>query len=190
MTTRRRHPTRWVAGAVLAVLVVVGIVLATRTPQQATAVSSPLLGRVAPAFSGRDLTTGAPVSLGALRGHYLGVNFFASWCTPCQQEAPDLARFHYEQTHRAGGADMVSIVFHDSDSSGRSFLRTNGDLWPAIGDPGGAIADHYGVTGPPTTFVIDPAGRVTAVLQGPATQQNLDSFLSAARVQQAAASDG
>ena len=116
------------------------------------------------------------------------VNFFASWCTPCQQEAPDLSRFHYEQAHRADGADMVSIVFHDSDASARSFLRTNGDLWPAIGDPGGAIADHYGVTGPPTTVVIDPAGRVTAVLQGPATQQNLDSALAGAGAEQA--SDG
>ncbi len=66
-----------------------------------------------------------------------------------------------------------------------SFLRQNGDLWPAIGDPGGTIADHYGVTGPPTTVVIDPAGRVTAVLEGPATQQNLDVALTAARTEQA-----
>jgi len=58
-TTRRRHATRWVAGAVLLVLVVLGVVLATRTPQQATAVASPLLGRQAPAFTGTDLTTGA-----------------------------------------------------------------------------------------------------------------------------------
>ncbi len=185
---RRRHTTRWVAGAVLAALVVVGIVLATRTPQAATTVSSPLIGQAAPAFSGRDLSTGAPVSLVSLRGHYVVVNFFASWCTPCQQEAPDLSRFHYEQVHRDDGADMVSIVFHDSDASARGFLRTNGDLWPAIGDPGGAIADHYGVTGPPTTVVIDPAGRVTAVLEGPATQQNLDSALASARAEQA--SDG
>jgi cytochrome c biogenesis protein CcmG/thiol:disulfide interchange protein DsbE len=188
MTQRRRHTTRWVAGGVLSVLVVVGIVLATRTPQEATAVSSPLVGQAAPAFSGRDLTTGAAVSSGALRGHYVVLNFFASWCTPCQQEAPDLSRFHYEQAHRGDGADMVSIVFHDSDASARSFLRQNGDLWPAIGDPRGAIADHYGVTGPPTTVVIDPAGRVTGVLQGPATQQNLDAALTAARAKQA--SDG
>ena len=58
----------------------------------------------------------------------------------------------------------------------RRFLQKNGDLWPAVSDPGGAIAEHYGVTAPPTTFVIDPAGRVTAVLVGPATQKNLDSF--------------
>jgi cytochrome c biogenesis protein CcmG/thiol:disulfide interchange protein DsbE len=179
-----------VAGGVLLVLVVVGIVLATRTPQEATAVQSPLLGQRAPALSGTDLATGDHVSLADLRGHYVVVNFFASWCIPCQQEAPDLSRFHFEQSHAAGGADMVSVVFHDSTGTARSFLQKNGDLWPAVADPNGAIAEHYGVTGPPTTFVVNPAGRVSAVLVGPATQQNVDSFLKAARTNQASVSSG
>jgi len=186
----RRHPTRWVAGAVLVVLVVVGVVLATRTPEEATAVASPLLGRIAPGFTGTDLDTGSPVSLASLRGHYVVVNFFASWCVPCQEEAPDLSRFHYEQSHNSDGADMVSVVFHDTTATARAFLRANGDLWPAVSDPGGTIAEHYGVTAPPTTFVISPSGRVSAVLEGPATQKNLDSFLKAARAEQARASGG
>ncbi len=178
---RRGHLARWLAGAVLVVLVVVGIVLATRTPQEATEVQSPLLGHAAPAFTGASLTNGTPVSLHSLRGHYVVLNFFASWCIPCQQEAPDLSRFHFQQSRAARGADMVSVVFHDTTSTAKGFLKQNGDLWPAISDPGGAIAEHYGVTAPPTTFVIDPAGRVSAVLEGPATQKNLDSSLRAAR---------
>jgi len=105
-------------------------------------------------------------------------------------EAPNLSRFSYQQAHTADGADMVSVVFHDTTATARAFLRSNGDLWPAISDPGGVIAEHYGVTAPPTTFIVDPSGRVTAVLLGPATQANLDSFLRAARTERARTSNG
>ena len=135
MTGRRRHPVRWVAGAVLLVLVVVGVALATRTPQEATAVASPLLGHPAPAFTGTDLTTGAPVSLASLRGHYVVVNFFASWCIPCQEEAPDLSRFHYAQAHDGRAAPTWSASCSTTRRHGAGFLRDNGDLWPAVGRP-------------------------------------------------------
>ncbi len=181
MSERRRgHLVRWLGGAVLVALVVVGIVLATRTPQEATQVQSPLQGKEAPTFSGTSLTTGSPVTLASLRGRYVVVNFFASWCVPCQQEAPDLSRFNYQQSRSSKGAQMVSVVFHDTTATAKSFLRQNGDLWPAIDDPEGSIAERYGVTAPPTTFVIDPAGRVISVHEGPATQQNLDSWLCSA----------
>ncbi len=177
----RRHTTRWVAGGVLLLLCVVGVVLATRTPQEATQVESPLLGHVAPAFSGTDLRTGAPVSLAALRGHYVFVNFFASWCGPCQQETPDLITFDYDQRHTPHGADLVGVVFHDEVSSARQFLISQGATWPTVNDPGGTIAAHYGVTGPPTTFLIDPSGRITVnPATGPATESELSHMLKEA----------
>jgi cytochrome c biogenesis protein CcmG/thiol:disulfide interchange protein DsbE len=183
-TARRttRHTARWVAGGVLLVLCAVGVVLATRTPQEATQVTSPLLGHQAPDFSGKDLRTGKPVSLLAMRGHYVFINFFASWCVPCQQETPDLITFDYDQQHSADGADLVGVVFHDEVSSARQFQISEGATWPTVNDPGGTIAEHYGVTGPPTTFLVDPSGRITVnPSTGPATQAELSDMLKEAR---------
>ena len=171
------------AGFVLLVLAVIGVVLATRTPQEATAVESPLVGHMAPSFSGANIQShgGAPVSLSSLRGHYVFVNFFASWCGPCQQEAPDLIAFDYQNAPKEG-ADLVSVVFHDQVASAEGFLKTQGAPWPAVDDPGGAIAERYGVTGPPTTFLVDPSGRITVEPEtGPATQAELQDMIQQAR---------
>jgi thiol-disulfide isomerase/thioredoxin len=182
---RRRHTTRWVAGAVLLCLAIVGVVLATRTPQEAVAVDSPLVGHAAPSFEGADIqqANGATVSLRSLRGHYVFVNFFASWCGPCQQEEPDLITFFYQKAQKEN-ADFVSVVFHDQIASAEGFLKTQGASWAAVNDPGGTIASNYGVTSPPTTFLIDPSGKITVEPEiGPATEADLQKMLERARDQ-------
>ena len=176
---RRRHTTRWVAGAVLLCLAVIGVVLATRTPQEATQVQSPLVGHMAPLFSGADIqhSDSPHVSLRALRGHYV----FASWCGPCQQEAPDLITFFYQKAPK-DHADLISVVFHDEISSAEGFLKTQGAPWPALDDPGGTIAQDYGVTGPPTTYLVDPSGRISVPPEtGPATEADLQKMLEQAQ---------
>jgi thiol-disulfide isomerase/thioredoxin len=172
-----------VAGFALVVLAVIGVVLATRTPQEAIPVESALVGHMAPQFTGANIQVagGTDVSLRSLRGHYVFVNFFASWCGPCQQEAPDFIAFAYQNAPKEG-ADLVSVVFHDEVASAESFLKTQGAPWPAVDDPGGAIAAHYGVTSPPTTFLIDPSGRITVEPEiGPATQAELQDMIDQAR---------
>ncbi len=179
---RFRHPIRWITAVLLLGLVVVAIVVATRTPQEASALESPLVGREAPRFSGVDLLGGAHVSLSEFKGRYVFINFFASWCPPCQQEAPNLVTFAYEQQHVFGGAALISVVFHDEDSSARQFMVSQGANWPVLPDPGGKIADSYGVGGPPMTFLVDPNGKITVQpLTGPATSQQLTAMLIAAR---------
>ncbi len=179
---RRRHPVRWVAAAGLVVLVVLAVVLATRPPYQATAVDGPLVGAPAPAFSGTSLLTGAPVRLSQYRGHWLLLNFFASWCSPCQEEEPNLVQFAAQQARTPGGARLVSVVFQDADAAAAAFDRSQGaGGWPTLSDPGGQIADAYGVSAPPTTFLVSPAGRVVGEYVAPVTVSQLDQLLAQAR---------
>ena len=175
---RPSHPTRWVAGAVLAVLVVVSVVVATRPSYQATAVQSPLVGHRAPAIAGTALD-GARFTLSSERGHYVYVNFFASWCPPCQQEEPALADFAFRQGR--AGVRMVSVVFNDTIADARQFTTDWGIRWPVVPDRAGSFANHYGVGSPPMTFLVDPAGVVVGTWVGPVTRSQLDQMLAAAR---------
>lgn len=195
---RRRHLARWVAGGVLLVLVVVAVVAATRPSSQATQAQSPLVGHRAPALDGTTLS-GQRFSLANERGHYVYVNFFASWCPPCQQEEPALVDFAFRQSRvgtigtggtgtgtagtagGVGGARMVSVVFNDTVGDARRFVDDWGIKWPVVPDSGGSIANRYGVGSPPTTFLIDPSGVVVGTWIGPVTVAQLDEMLTAAR---------
>jgi cytochrome c biogenesis protein CcmG/thiol:disulfide interchange protein DsbE len=181
---RRRHTARWVALAAGLALVVLAVVLATRPPYQATEVDGPLVGTQAPAFHATQLD-GSPLSLHQFRGHWVYVNFFASWCAPCQAEEPNLVQFSYEQAHQPGGAAVVSVVFQDSDGDARAFDQSQGATWPVVADPGGAIANLYGVSSPPTTFLIDPHGRVVGEFLAPVTVNQLDNLLAQQRAAEA-----
>ena len=175
-----RHPARWVSGIVLAALVAVSIVMATRPSYQATQVQSPLVGHRAPALAGTTLG-GSHFSLAQDRGHYVYVNFFASWCPPCQQEEPALIDFAFRQRRAPTGARMVSVVFNDTVGDARAFASQWGIEWPVVPDDGGAIANRFGVGSPPMTFLVDPAGTVVGTWEGPVTVAQLDRMLAAAR---------
>jgi len=154
-------------------------VLATRPPATSTEADSPLLGKPAPALSGTTLTGGS-FDLSSLRGRWVFVNFFASWCPPCQQEEPDLVAFAY-QHRQAGGAALVSVAYDDTAPSARSFMSQAGATWPAVSDPGGQIAVDFGVRDPPETFLVSPDGVVVVHLDGAVTEAGLDSWLSRAQ---------
>jgi len=172
---RRRHAARWVAGSALVIGVGLVVLLATRPPQAATEAYSPLVGHPAPAIVGTTVG-GSSFDLDSLRGRWVVVNFFASWCPPCQQEEPELVTFAYE--HRAPtDAALVGVVFDDSASGARGFLQGSGATWPAVVDPGGQVALDYGVRGPPETFLVAPDGTVAARIIGPVTSAYLDASL-------------
>jgi len=154
-------------------------VLATRPPAAVSEVQSPLVGAQAPPV--RGLTVGGtPYALPRHPGSFVIVNFFASWCGPCQQEGPELVKFAFEH-HRPGDASLVSVVFDDTTGSARSYQATLGATWPTLADQGGALALSFGVRAPPSTFVIAPDGRVAAYIVAPVTAADLDAVLARAR---------
>lgn len=132
-------------------------------------------GRPAPPLPSEHLS-GAKVTLAALRGHPALVTFWASWCEPCEREAPALERFSIGLG--AHGA-LVGVNWSDpSLSAARSFVKHYAWTFPNLRDPQGTAGLAYGVTGLPTTFVIDSTGRVRATLRGPQTQQTLAGALA------------
>lgn len=176
--THRRHTARWVAGIALVAGAALIALLATSPPQTVTEVDTPLVGQVAPALAGPTLAGGS-FNLQAWRGRWVVVNFFASWCAPCQQEQPELVAFAYAHRSPADAA-LVGVVFDDSASTARSFMRSTGAAWPAVVDGDGQIALDFGVRGPPETFIVSPSGIVVAHFDGPMTNAALDYWLARA----------
>ena len=131
-------------------------------------------GRPAPSLPGERLA-GKSLTLASLRGRQALVTFWASWCGPCVHEAPELEKF---SRGLGGHATLVGVDWSDSLSGARSFIKRNAWTFPNLRDPEGAAGLRYGLTGLPTTFVIDGAGRLRSTLRGPQTQRTLAQALA------------
>jgi cytochrome c biogenesis protein CcmG/thiol:disulfide interchange protein DsbE len=175
--TRRALYGALAVGVLTAVLVAV---LATRSIPTDSVVNTPLGGRPAPAVEGPDLLTGKPVDLTADRGKYVLIDFFASWCTPCRDEIPQISEFLFD--HQSTVA-AIGIDIDEDATDGRAFLEQFGIRWPAIEDPAGArsVALEYGVGDPPVSFLIAPDGTVVGQIDGGVKVVTLDALLAGAR---------
>ena len=174
-----RHTARWVALGILVITAGLIAVLATRPPALTVEARSALKGKFAPPVAGATVD-GAHFQLPRAPGHYVVLNFFASWCVPCRDEGPELVAFQF-QHQRLGDASMVSVVFTDSTEDARNYQHTLGATWPTLADADGTLALAFGVRENPTTFVIAPNGRVVAVVFGGSTAAGLDGIIAKAR---------
>jgi thiol-disulfide isomerase/thioredoxin len=192
-------------GSVVLVVIIAGVLLVAMTTPlgsidpsgqinpQATAYifGSPTIGlrpgSLAPELTGtradgtawqlRDVT-GKPVRLADHRGHAVWINFWASWCAPCQSETPTLRAM--DQAYRGKGLDMIGISVKETTAADVGAYAQKYDLGYTIAaDLIGDVKDLYGVYGLPTQVFIDPNGIVRAVVNGPLTQAQATTYVTA-----------
>jgi cytochrome c biogenesis protein CcmG/thiol:disulfide interchange protein DsbE len=139
------------------------------------------VGDRAPGFSVPSLTGGPPVDLDALgpvRRRPVVLNFFASWCAPCRQETPLLARTAVAERARHAPVQFIGVDVADSASNAIPFVEQSGITYPVGVDASLRVAATlYGLNGEPSTFFIDSAGQVVDHVIGPVDQAQLARWL-------------
>lgn len=116
---------------------------------------------------------GQQISLGSLAGRPVIVNFFASWCTPCQKETPLLASF-YRNPH--GRVLLIGIDVNDQASSALAFVHRSGVTYPVATEPASdTTVVAYDLPGLPATFFLDAQHRIVKRVYGAVTQAELAS---------------
>lgn len=135
---------------------------------------SPLVGNEAPDFT-LTLFDGSTVKLSDLKGKAVLLNFWASWCIPCRDEAPALESSWMKYKNKQ--VAFLGVNIWDDDTNALSYVERYGGSYPNGKDPEGQIGVDYGVAGVPETYFIDPAGKITEKYTGPLNEEIIDFYL-------------
>jgi cytochrome c biogenesis protein CcmG/thiol:disulfide interchange protein DsbE len=168
------------AGAGVIALLVYGVTAqsASRTLDERVArgerPSAPEATRSLPLLDGRGRG-----SLAAYRGKVVVLNFWASWCEPCEVEAPLLERA--QASLARSGATVLGVTYLDASPDSRSFVRRYHLTYPNLRDNNGSFAHSYGTDQLPESFVIDRDGHIAAISRGEIDQSFLDRAIALAQ---------
>lgn len=122
------------------------------------------VGQEVPGFTLSRVDAPGKLSLSSLRGKAVVVNFWASWCIPCKQEAPLLESAW--RRWRSRGVVVVGVDSNDFVGEARRFMRKYGVTYPVVNDGPASVARDYGVVFLPETFFVAQNGRLTGHLAG------------------------
>ena len=133
------------------------------------------VGQVAPEFT-INTAEGKPVSLSGYKGKYVLVDFWASWCQPCRQENPNVVKVYNK--YKAKNFDIIGISLDTDKAAWLGAVKADGLTWTHVSelkDFNGETVKKYQVQAIPTSYLIDPTGKIVAKnLRG----EELDAFLA------------
>lgn len=161
--------------AIIVGLVLVALIALLATRGTSTPISSRIVGQAAPDFSGTTLD-GSTFRMANHRGEWVLVNFFATWCTPCRLEDPQIQKF--VDSHKGDPVKVISVAFSDDAESISSYWLEERNTWPVIPNNTGLIALDYGVTKVPESYMVAPSGLVVAGFFGGVTADGLDRVIA------------
>ncbi|RXK89243.1 TlpA family protein disulfide reductase [Chlorobaculum sp. 24CR] len=134
----------------------------------------------APSFSGVSVD-GKPFSSASLKGKAYIVNFFATWCPPCRSEIPDMVQV--QKAWASKGFTFVGIAVNEQAPNVKNFMKTQGITYPVMMATPALIRAFNGyidggITGIPTSFIVDSSGMLTGVIVGPRSKAEFEKIAS------------
>ncbi len=151
--------------SVIAVLVAVAIVALLVFGLVSKGNSRIAVGETAPAPTLPKLDEPGEGSLKEYRGQWVLVNFWASWCVPCRDEAPALEQFQKE--HGSKDFTVLGIDTQDLSDDGTKFAKQFELSYPQLHDGNGDTGHEFGTTGVPENYLIEPSGKLAWGVAGP-----------------------
>jgi cytochrome c biogenesis protein CcmG/thiol:disulfide interchange protein DsbE len=121
-----------------------------------------------PLFSGYELNGKSQVDLSTLHGKVVMINFWASWCKPCEQEAADL-KAAWEFYEPSGKVVFLGVDYVDTEPEARAYLEKFGIVYANGPDLGTKVSQQFRIKGVPETYFLDQQGVLTHVQVGPFT---------------------
>jgi cytochrome c biogenesis protein CcmG/thiol:disulfide interchange protein DsbE len=170
----RRGVPAWAQILIWAVLVVLLVFLAIalkRSQQGSVQPSDKISNFSMPLFSGYEFNGQSQLSLSELHGKVVLVNFWASWCKPCEQEAADL-RAAWQYYEPRGGVVFVGVDYVDTEPEARAYLKKFDIVYPNGPDLGTRVSQLFRIKGVPESYFINKNGVLKYVQIGPFTSES------------------